>query len=309
MENKKKDNAIIIGIDHGYGFMKTASNIMKSGIKEVPVVPPFAHNILEYGNRVYVVGQCRQNHEVKKTDTPDYYILTLAAIAAELKIRNRKRGNVIIAAGLPYSFFSSQREEFKKYLMQNENVKYRYCDIDYEIHISNVFIFPQGFPVISEKLDSLQGKNTVVDVGSRTLDVLTFQENEAQHEYCFSMQGGTIDCIESIQKDFMSKYQVSLEENIIQDFLQGKEGQLKEEHCTFLEQLTRFYVRNSVLSALEAKGISFEFTHVTFCGGGAVVVKNYGDLHTSQFTFVEDIHANAKGFEYLCKGILRQNGK
>ena len=42
-----------------------------------------------------------------------------------------------------------------------------------------------------------------------------------------------------------------------------------------------------------------------FCGGGSLVFKNYGDLKGENIIFNTDIHANAKGFEWLCRGMER----
>ena len=77
----KKNNKTIIGVDHGYGYIKTAKTITKSGIEEMIIEPPFNEDILVYGGSVYAVGQHRTEQPSNKTENMDYYILTLAAIA------------------------------------------------------------------------------------------------------------------------------------------------------------------------------------------------------------------------------------
>ena len=47
-----------------------------------------AKDVLEYGGKFYVVGSGRQALQKNKTQTEDYYLLTLAAIAKELSFRH-----------------------------------------------------------------------------------------------------------------------------------------------------------------------------------------------------------------------------
>ncbi|WP_394917050.1 hypothetical protein [uncultured Robinsoniella sp.] len=309
MKNVKKD--MVIGIDHGYGYMKTAHSIMKSGVKELPVEPPFSHNIIELEGKYYAVGQYIQKHRAVKTDTQDYYILTLAAISEELKRQpNLKCAEIVIAAGLPYSYFSSQKNEFKKYLLQNNTIKYKYEGILYEVAIKDAYVFPQGFPIIAQELEAMKGRVCVVDVGSGTLDILTFQDSQAQHEGCFSVNGGINYCVEQIQKEFLAKYQTEPGEDMIQDYLRGiQNSSIDKEYYRFMDQMVKFYVANNIFGELSAKGINLAFTSMVICGGGTSLVKRYGQgIYLPQSTrFIENIHANAQGYEYLCKGIL--NGR
>ena len=62
---KKMGNNIIIGVDHGYGYIKSASTIFKSGVEELPIKPPFTEDILELKNRTFVVGQIRNDRSQK----------------------------------------------------------------------------------------------------------------------------------------------------------------------------------------------------------------------------------------------------
>ena len=58
-------------------------------------------DVLEYNGRYYVVGSGRQPLQRDKTQTEDYYLLTLAAIAKELEmcIRDSCRPHGAFPAG------------------------------------------------------------------------------------------------------------------------------------------------------------------------------------------------------------------
>ena len=78
---------IMIGVDHGYAAMKTAHCTFPTGLVEYEHEPYTRKGVLEYGGKFYVVGSGRQPLQKDKTQTEDYYLLTLAAIAMEMGFR------------------------------------------------------------------------------------------------------------------------------------------------------------------------------------------------------------------------------
>ena len=80
--------SMIIGVDHGYAAMKTAHFSFPSGLVAYEHEPYTLKDVLEYGGKFYVVGSGRQALQKNKTQTEDYYLLTLAAIAKELSFRH-----------------------------------------------------------------------------------------------------------------------------------------------------------------------------------------------------------------------------
>ena len=48
-------NKIIIGIDHGYGNIKTCNHIFKTGVLKSETEPVFQTNMLIYGGRYYLI--------------------------------------------------------------------------------------------------------------------------------------------------------------------------------------------------------------------------------------------------------------
>ena len=80
--------SMIVGVDHGYAAMKTAHFSFPSGLVAYEHEPYTLKDVLEYGGKFYVVGSGRQALQKNKTQTEDYYLLTLAAIAKELSFRH-----------------------------------------------------------------------------------------------------------------------------------------------------------------------------------------------------------------------------
>ena len=50
-------NKVIIGIDHGYGNIKTANHIFKTGVMEYDAEPLFTNDMLVYNGKYYTIGE------------------------------------------------------------------------------------------------------------------------------------------------------------------------------------------------------------------------------------------------------------
>ena len=75
----------VIGIDHGWSMMKTISQVFVTGVKEITTTPALFGDVLEYEGKYYKVGTVRQEVKDTKVEDDSFYLLTLAAVAKELK--------------------------------------------------------------------------------------------------------------------------------------------------------------------------------------------------------------------------------
>ena len=91
---------MIIGIDHGYYAIKTKQVCFPTGLMRYTYEPYTMQNVLQYGGAYYVCGTGRQTLVKDKTANDNYYLLTLAALAQEIRkltgnfYRARKKGVV-----------------------------------------------------------------------------------------------------------------------------------------------------------------------------------------------------------------------
>lgn len=85
MKNNNNETVMVIGIDHGYGNMKTATRCFPSGVARYDKEPIFQNNLLVYNGMYYQIGEEHKGFCAEKTQDEDYYVLTLAAIARELE--------------------------------------------------------------------------------------------------------------------------------------------------------------------------------------------------------------------------------
>ena len=89
MQELYYNGKLILGVDHGYGNMKTAHRVFAASVeKEVQL----GANELEYKGKEYGIGGGHKEFQVQKINDEDYWILTLAAVAEELKFRGKNGG-------------------------------------------------------------------------------------------------------------------------------------------------------------------------------------------------------------------------
>ena len=74
--NLTNTKPVIIALDHGYGNIKTAHAIFKTGVTVCEKEPTFSRNLLIYEGKYYLIGDEHKEFTAAKMNDQDYYILT-----------------------------------------------------------------------------------------------------------------------------------------------------------------------------------------------------------------------------------------
>ena len=148
----------VIGIDHGWSMMKTISQVFVTGVKEITTTPALFGDVLEYEGKFYKVGTVRQEVKDTKVEDDSFYLLTLAAVAKELKRRGLAEAKVFLAVGLPLTRFGAEKNDFIKYLTKNKRVSFKYENESYHIEIDDVAVFPQCYAAVVDKIPAMAKK-------------------------------------------------------------------------------------------------------------------------------------------------------
>lgn len=199
---------VIIGLDHGYGNMKTAHACFQTGVTRHEKEPTFKSNLLFYDGWYYTIGEEHKEFTADKMNDPDYFILTLAGIASELAFYGRQSADVHLAVGLPLTWVAEQKDDFKKYLMQHaprEEIVFTFKGKEYRIRIIGVDVFPQGFAAIVSHLSDFKGVNMLCDIGNGTMNIMTITNGRPISSKCFTEKYGTHQCTLLIRERLMQK--------------------------------------------------------------------------------------------------------
>jgi len=178
----------VIGIDHGWSMMKTISQVFVTGVKEITTTPALFGDVLEYEGKFYKVGTVRQEVKDTKVEDDSFYLLTLAAVAKELKRRGLAEAKVFLAVGLPLTRFGAEKNDFIKYLTKNKRVSFKYENESYHIEIDDVAVFPQCYAAVVDKIPAMAKKTLIVDIGSWTIDIM-----RSINEQCVRQLNGEVD--------------------------------------------------------------------------------------------------------------------
>ena len=305
MQKFKSNTRIIIGVDHGYGNMKTAHRVFRAGVECMEDEPIVSKNFVKYKDKFYVIGESHLVYQGNKTDSEDFYILTFAALAEELKFRGLHEANVILAVGLPLAWMKSQGVDFKRYLMKEQELHFEFRKERYHVHLCGVEIFPQGFAAVVN-LGVMLGINMLADIGNGTMNVMQIIDNKPLEKSLVTDKFGVGICMKEIQKELSKESGEDIPEMLIEPLLRkGLQGRT-DNIAKKVEYIAKKYTEN-IRKRLTDYGYKEELVHLYVIGGGGCLLQNYSDLgEKAGVTFITDICANAKGYEILAEKKLRR---
>lgn len=298
---------MIIAIDHGNKQMKTIHcPPFVSGLAE-SITRPFGSNILEYQDKFYTLSNQRIRDKRDITEDDRFFILTLFGIAEELHIKERYGEEVVhvsLAVRLPPAHYGAQSQAFIRYFLGRGIVNFQYRDNPYTIYIKDVRCYPQAFAAAVTMMNKLLDKPRVliVDIGGFTADYLMMRSGRADLSICDSLENGVILLYNRIRTKVNSEFDILLEETDIDDILKDGESGYSPEVVSLVEKLARDFV-NDLANSLRERMLDLMSGTVVFVGGGAILLRRQIEASgkVRNAVFVEDINANAKGYEFLYK--------
>lgn len=305
MQKYNSNIRIIVGVDHGYGNMKTAHRVFRTGVECMEGEPIVSKNFVRYKDKFYMIGESHLVYQGNKTDSEDFYILTLAALAEELKFRGLHEANVILAVGLPLAWMKSQGADFRHYLMKEQELHFEFRKERYYVHLCGVEIFPQGFAAVVN-LGAMQGMNMLADIGNGTMNVMQIVDNKPLEKSLVTEKFGVGICMKEIQKELSKENGEDISEMLIEPLLRNGLQERTDSTAKKVEHIATRYTEN-IRRRLVDYGYKEGLVHLYVIGGGGCLIRNYSDLaEKTGVTFITDICANAKGYETLAEKKLRR---
>lgn len=303
MEDKKIE---IIGIDHGWSNMKTVSSIFTSGVKEITTEPALFDNVVEFEGKYFKVGGKRLEVKDTKVTDENYYILTLASIGRELNRRGLRRANLFLSVGLPLTRFGAEKKDFIDYLMKKKEINFKFENIKYSVCIERVSVFPQCYAAVADRLGSFRREVLVVDIGSWTVDIMPISNQKPDIEQCVTIPQGLITCMRAINEQCVRQLGGQVTESDIQEVMMYGRSDIAPKYLEIIQEGIAGFAR-SIYFTLKEYGYNLETIPIVFVGGGAVVMKLFGNIQQGNIRYIEDVKANAKGYEYLARIFLATN--
>lgn len=249
-------------------------------------------------------GTGRQPILRNKTENDNYYLLTLAAIAREIKQRGENTEcSVTLAAGLPLAGFGREKKFFREYLLRSSQpVCFKFEGVPYKITIEDVKLFPQGYSAIAIHPELIQNEPSVLlmDIGGWTVDLMRLDNGVPNASTCRSLELGMIRCIDETKEQVRRDVGLSVTDAQVERVLAGKPCSMDEKARSIIRRQGRLYTER-LLSAVMESGFDLKAIPVVMLGGGASVVK--GNVSPQDglcrvFALTDD-RVNAEGFERI----------
>ena len=285
--NTTKNPIVVIGIDHGYGNIKTANTCFRAGVTAYDKEPFFIIGSLQYNGKWYGISEEHKEFIPDKMTDQDYYILTLAAIARELELAHMTSADIHLAVGLPLTWVSEQKDRFRKYLIQRKDVKFSFDGTAYSIRIVGCDVFPQGFAAVADKLAEFKGTTMLCDIGNGTMNIMT------------------ISNMLSIREQLMRKFGTAIDDDVIDDALRYGTADIGEKYLTVIREAAQQYVAG-IMRRLREHEYNPELMKLYIVGGGGCLIRHFSEYDPNRVTINDDICATAKGYEFLANLKLKK---
>lgn len=304
---KRYNNFLIVGIDHGYGNIKTANTVTPTGITKLDAAPTFTKNTLYYDGSYYLIGEGHKEYLTDKWEDNDNYLFTLMGIARELKCEGITSADVHLAVGLPLTWVNRQREDFRKYMLQHESVDFKYEDKLYSVRIVGCSVFPQGYAAVVPYLKDMIGLNMLADIGNGTVNIMKINNRKPITTQSYTEKMSVNQCVKAASNAMMNKLSVTVDETIIQSMIRYGKADIDSEYAEVLRQAISEYA-DGIFSLLRKYEYDPKLMRLYITGGGGKLVENFGTYEHDRVTIIEDICASAKGYEEFAIAQLRREG-
>ena len=261
-------------------------------------------NVLQYAGYYYVCGTGRQTLMKDKTANDNYYLLTMAALAQEIRYRRAERKEkIVLAAGLPLASFGREKTAFREYLFRKEQpLRFRYENDAYELTIEDVKLFPQGYSALALHPEYVRDEPSVllVDIGGWTVDLMRLDNTVPNAATCRSLELGVIRCIDETMEQVRRSTGLSVTDMQIERVLNGNSCSLDQKAKEIIQKNGRSYTER-ILSAIMEAGFDLRAIPSVFMGGGAAIVKRHVAPQDglSRAVYLTDVNANAAGYERI----------
>ena len=328
----------IIAVDTGNRFIKTAhADPFSAGLNRHYTTPPIvATDTLLYNGNYYSFSETQGYHRRDKTNDDYYYILSLAAIARELvmkdamnesdrpesvvfsealreasRAKKRFTEEIVLSVGLPPRDMKTLSGKFKNYFLKDgSRLTFTYNDIFFDVTIKEVFVSPQGFAaVFPNDLFSHVAKAPqayIIDIGGYTTDIAKIVNKRIDTEYFESLDFGVIHMYNEVTGIVAKNHSKNITGVLIEAILRGETVDDTEVENTVKAAADAY--AHKIIDALRDKGVDLELSLPVLVGGGVQLMQDSlkNAIDREHIFVIPDVKANAFGYEVLAKRILKE---
>lgn len=298
------DGRCIIGFDDGYQLGKTANYVFDNGVHMLgSVEPTLSERSLFYDGEYFKVGEGRAAITEDKISDDDARIRTMAAMAMELRREGIYRAEVVLAVGLPFSNYGRDKLKLIDYYNPQSTLNFSYEGEDYSVTIGKVIVCPQCYSAIASRLGNMKGDYLVVDIGSKTTDVVYVQNGFPVESRSITIEKAMVKWVKEIQREMKVQTGNQIPEHEIMKIALKEDSNIPKAYMELIRGMLREKMHSLELELAE-RGYSMDYVNIIYVGGGALMARDYAGKYRSHAAYDCDLCANAKGYEFLAAEIV-----
>ena len=265
--------------------------------------------MLQFGGTFWTLSGERIPYMRDKTKDERFFILSLFAIAKELRQREALQPMVEaeLAIGLPPEHYEL-RNRFAEYFKRG-TVQFKFNDSPISLMIRQVLVYPQAYAAVVPQAQIIQQnpRTFVVDIGGFTTDVLLLRGVQPDMQFCRSLEMGAIPMANGIIGRVSALHDIKIDDDHIADVIQGRPTILPDDVQETIRATVKSYAAG-ILDKLRELQVDLRATPAIFTGGGAALFRTFIETSSqvAKAEFVADPKANAVGFGMLATAQLRQ---
>ena len=272
-----------LGLDIGSSNLKTDTEfLISSKIKQGKTLNKCLS--IEYEGKNYIIGEGNREVEINKAKRETNLLFIYSVIGAiSDDIENE------IAVGLPIGQFQQQKEEYKKFILENGFNVVKVNGVEKPIKITNVIVCPEGLSSVTPDYSGI-----IVDIGGRTTDICLLEDKRVVNP--ISKPVGTLNLYAEIINSINSKFGLDLHEEDAERIIKNGlsiDGEIQD--IKFIYDILATFT-DDVINTLKLN-YSLRTNELLLIGGGGEFFYNSIKRRAKQAQLIENsIFSNAKGF-------------
>ncbi len=223
----------------------------------------------------------------------------------ELRKAGIHKAEIVLAVGLPFSNYGRDKLKLIDYYNRKNRLDFSYEGEDYSVNIAKVIVCPQCYSAIASRLGNMKGDYLIVDIGSKTTDVVYVQNGLPVESKSITIEKAMVKWIKEIQREMKVQTGKDIPEHEVMKIALKEDSNLPAAYAELIRGMLREKIHSLELELAE-RGYSLDYINIIYVGGGALMARDYAGKYRGYTAYDCDLCANAKGYEFLASQIERK---
>jgi plasmid segregation protein ParM len=153
-----------------------------------------------------------------------------------------------------------------------------------------------------------RGVNILADIGNGTVNLLRIVDRRADVTSMATEACGVKDCAIAMRTALANQHSgAKVDGSIVERIIRTGTAQIDSGYLNTLTEAAAKYTQD-LLRKFREYGYDEKTMRLYVVGGGGCLLRNFGNINPDCVTINSDLHANAKGYEFLAYERMKKRG-